>query len=293
MAHLCFGDCLGTPNSYNLSEKYWRYTSNLYRNTPLICNAVPRWLLSFGERENAAIHLQFVVQYASNLYRSTPPICTGDTFERPPGVEGSGKFLISFCLVRIQMQLLIYVCIALSRSVISYLGSFSLYLSLSSLFLPRSVGSPLLSLSLSFSFSFFFLSLSLSLSLNYQWSNISLSMLLSYVVVLVVFVSSLQRNDAKVLEVHEHFLRDLLNHGLVLFNCTQCLSAFGSRVGTISSTQSLPFCLQIPAWLPCKRSPKDIHVRSTRSCIAMQHRFDVLEKIILYLSLSNFGRVDP
>ena len=53
---------------FNLSEKYWRYTSNLYRNTPLICNAVPRWLLRFGERE--------APQYTSNLRCSTPPICT-------------------------------------------------------------------------------------------------------------------------------------------------------------------------------------------------------------------------
>ena len=62
------GDCLGTPNPYNLSEKYWRYTSNLYRSTLPICNAVPRWLQSFGERETP--------QYTSNLYSNTPPICT-------------------------------------------------------------------------------------------------------------------------------------------------------------------------------------------------------------------------
>ena len=62
------GDCLGTPNPYNLSEKYWRYTSNLYRSTPLICNAVPPWLQSFGDKETP--------QYTSNLYCSTPPIYT-------------------------------------------------------------------------------------------------------------------------------------------------------------------------------------------------------------------------
>ena len=28
------GVCFGTPNPYNVSEKYWRHTSNLYRNTP-------------------------------------------------------------------------------------------------------------------------------------------------------------------------------------------------------------------------------------------------------------------
>ena len=58
----------GLWRPYNLSEKYWQYTSNLYRSTPLICNAVPRWLQSFGDRETP--------QYTSNLYRSTPPICT-------------------------------------------------------------------------------------------------------------------------------------------------------------------------------------------------------------------------
>ena len=57
-----------TPNPYNLSEKYWRYTSNLHRSTPPICNAVPRWLPSLEERE--------VPQCTSNLYCSTPPICT-------------------------------------------------------------------------------------------------------------------------------------------------------------------------------------------------------------------------
>ena len=90
------------PNPYNLSEKYWRYTSNLYRSTP-ICNAVPRWLLRlrFGDRETpqytsnlycstppicTAVRLPFVPQYASHLYRSTPPICTGDTFEKCQGL---------------------------------------------------------------------------------------------------------------------------------------------------------------------------------------------------------------
>ena len=44
--------CSGTPtNPYNLSEKCWQYTSNLYRNTPPICNAVPCWLLSLKDRE--------------------------------------------------------------------------------------------------------------------------------------------------------------------------------------------------------------------------------------------------
>ena len=93
---LIFADCLGTPNPYNVSEKYWRYASNLYRSTPPTCNAVPRWLLSFGERETPQ------PQYTSNLYcrlppictGDTPPICTGDTLEKIPGVGGSGKLLI-------------------------------------------------------------------------------------------------------------------------------------------------------------------------------------------------------
>ena len=51
---------------------YWRYTSNLYRSTPHICNSVPRWLLSFGERETP--------QYTSNLCCSTPLICTAVPF---------------------------------------------------------------------------------------------------------------------------------------------------------------------------------------------------------------------
>ena len=63
-----YGHCSGTPNPYNVSEKYWRYTSNVYRSTSPICNAVPRWLLSFGEIETP--------QYTFNLYCSTPPICT-------------------------------------------------------------------------------------------------------------------------------------------------------------------------------------------------------------------------
>ena len=92
------GHCLGAPNPYNLSKKYWQYTSNLYRNTTPICNAVPCWLLSFGERET--------LQYTSNLYCNTPPICTylycntppictGDTLEKTPMVGSSGKFLVN------------------------------------------------------------------------------------------------------------------------------------------------------------------------------------------------------
>ena len=68
------GHCSGTPNPHNLSGKYWQYTSNLYRSTRPICNAVPCRLLSFEERETP--------QYTSYLYRSTPPICTGSAFER-------------------------------------------------------------------------------------------------------------------------------------------------------------------------------------------------------------------
>ena len=62
------GHCSGTPNRCNLSEKYWQCTSNLYRSTPPICNAVPCRLLSLEERETP--------QCASYLYRNTPPICT-------------------------------------------------------------------------------------------------------------------------------------------------------------------------------------------------------------------------
>ena len=54
------GNCSGAPDPSNLSEKYWQYISNLYCSTPPICNAVPCWLLNFGERKR----------------RSTPPICT-------------------------------------------------------------------------------------------------------------------------------------------------------------------------------------------------------------------------
>ena len=82
------GGCLGTPNPHNVSQKYWQYTSNLDRSTPPICNAVPRWLLSFGDRETR--------QYTSNLYCSTPPICTSDTPRICTGhtrVGGSEKFL--------------------------------------------------------------------------------------------------------------------------------------------------------------------------------------------------------
>ena len=68
---------MGTVQEHNSSEKYWQYTSNLYRSTPPICNAVPCWLLSLAERETP--------QYASHLYRSTPPICTGVAFERIAG----------------------------------------------------------------------------------------------------------------------------------------------------------------------------------------------------------------
>ena len=66
--HVLFGNWSGTPNPYNLSEKYWQYTSNLYRSATPICNAVPRWLLSLEERETP--------QYTSNLCRNMPPICT-------------------------------------------------------------------------------------------------------------------------------------------------------------------------------------------------------------------------
>ena len=52
------GHCSGTPNPYNVSEKYWRYTSNLYRSM-----ASKLW-----RKGNAAVHLQFVLQYASHLY---------------------------------------------------------------------------------------------------------------------------------------------------------------------------------------------------------------------------------
>ena len=80
-------DCSGTPNPYNVSEKYWRYTSNLYCSTPPICNAVPRWLLSSGERETP--------QCTSNLYCSTPPICTAARLPFVPVIllrkyQGSG-----------------------------------------------------------------------------------------------------------------------------------------------------------------------------------------------------------
>ena len=73
-----WGDCLGTPNPYNLSEKYWQSISNLYRNTPPTCNAVPCWLLNFGERET--------LQYTSNLYRSTPPICAAICLAFAPAI---------------------------------------------------------------------------------------------------------------------------------------------------------------------------------------------------------------
>ena len=81
-----FGHCLGTRNRgnpYNLSAKYWQYTSNLYHCAPRICNAVPCWLLSLEERE--------MPQYASERNRSTPPICTGNTFEKIPIVGGFRK----------------------------------------------------------------------------------------------------------------------------------------------------------------------------------------------------------
>ena len=88
------GHSSGTPNPYNLSEKYWQYTSNLYRSTPPICNAVPRWLPSLEDRETrstppicTAIRLPFVPQYTSHLYRRY--------FEKIPGVGGSRKFLIT------------------------------------------------------------------------------------------------------------------------------------------------------------------------------------------------------
>ena len=72
------GDCSEIPYPYNVSEKYWRYTSNLYCSTPPICNAVPRWLLSFGERETP--------QYTSNLCCSTPPIGTAVRFPFVPAI---------------------------------------------------------------------------------------------------------------------------------------------------------------------------------------------------------------
>ena len=76
----------GAPNLYNLSEKYWQYTSNLYRSTPPICNAVPCWLLSSGERETPQYTSKLYRSTPPILYRSTPPICTGDTFEKIPGL---------------------------------------------------------------------------------------------------------------------------------------------------------------------------------------------------------------
>ena len=51
-----------------LSEKVLQCTSNLYGSTPLICIAVPSWLLSLEERETQ--------QCTSHLFCSTPPICT-------------------------------------------------------------------------------------------------------------------------------------------------------------------------------------------------------------------------
>ena len=65
--------------------------------TPPICTAVRPPFATLASKlwrkGNAAVHLQVVLQYASYLYRSTPPICIGDTFEKIPGVVGSGKFL--------------------------------------------------------------------------------------------------------------------------------------------------------------------------------------------------------
>ena len=62
--------------------EFWQYTSNLYRRTPPICNAVPCWHLSLEKRENSAIRLLVVPQHASYLYRSAPRTCTGSTFEK-------------------------------------------------------------------------------------------------------------------------------------------------------------------------------------------------------------------
>ena len=91
-----FWPSFGRKRSHHVMDAScrWQYNSNLFRSTPPICNAVPCWLLSFGERETP--------QYTSNFYCSMPPICTavrlplctGDTFEKILGVGGSGKFLI-------------------------------------------------------------------------------------------------------------------------------------------------------------------------------------------------------
>ena len=78
---------------YNASEKYWRYTSNLYRSTPPRLQRCASLASKLWRKGNAAVYLQFVLQHGSHLYRSKPPICTGDTFEKIPGLGGSGKFL--------------------------------------------------------------------------------------------------------------------------------------------------------------------------------------------------------
>ena len=81
------GQRLGTPNPYNLSEKYCCTLPICTAVRAPFVTRVPCWLLSFEERETP--------QYTSNLYRSTPPICTGNIFEKVPVVGGSGKFLDS------------------------------------------------------------------------------------------------------------------------------------------------------------------------------------------------------
>ena len=70
------GHCSGTPNPYNLSEKYWQYTSNLYHSTPPICNAVPCWLLSLEERAmpQYTSHLIPAILLRKYQYPKDPPV---------------------------------------------------------------------------------------------------------------------------------------------------------------------------------------------------------------------------
>ena len=79
------------PQPVQHVEKILQCTSDLYRNTPPICNAMPCWLLSFEEREMAP-KCHNTPPICTTLYcrtphictSSTPPICASNAFEEMP-----------------------------------------------------------------------------------------------------------------------------------------------------------------------------------------------------------------
>ena len=86
---LC-GDCSETPNPYNVSERYWRYISNLYCSTPPICNAVLTVGLLYGAGAETLIFVTGTSGKKSETFR---PLA-----EKPKSAVDTQKTKKNWCL---------------------------------------------------------------------------------------------------------------------------------------------------------------------------------------------------